>query len=182
MSRDRNWRARCLICTLLILLAMACTPNAGTQDSATDAAAAQQYLYHDIPGYSEMDTLDALFAIDQFLAAANLLSGNFVMAGLFERVGTLGQCYERAGALAARTYTILTAGKYGLLIVVNQDRVIRNFLSCVTRGPAIAQGAGSHCLKVGSFSANEDNYLYVYAGTHADLCDTLAEHFAALSS
>ena len=167
-------------CFVLLWLLVACTTTPGTQDSATDAAAAQQYLYHDIPGYSELDTLDALFAIDQFLAAANLLSGNFVMAGLLERVGTLGQCYERAGALAARTYTVLAEGKYGLMIVVNQDRVIRNFLSCVTRGPALAQAAGN-CLRAGSFSANDDNYFYLYAGTHADLCDTLAGHFAALS-
>ena len=181
MRKNTKWRAHWLACILPLVLALACMPADGTRDSKEDAAAAQQYLYHDIPGYSELDTLDALFAIDQFIAAANLISGNFLMAGLIERVGTLGMCYQEAGALAARTYSVVSEGKYGLLLVVNQDRVIRNFLSCVTRGPAIAQVGGGNCLKIGSFRANEDNYLYVYAGTHADLCDTLAEHFAALS-
>lgn len=180
LTSTHCWRCGWL-CVALLALVMACSALSGTQDRADDAAAAQQFLYHDVPGYAEMDTLDALFAIDQFLAAANLLSGNFVMAGLIERIGTLGQCYERAGALAARTYTHLSAGKFGLLIVLNQDRVIGNFLSCVTRGPAIAQ-ASSHCLRSGTFQARDDRYFYLYAGTHADFCTALAGHFTALSN
>lgn len=185
MRAKHTRRAKRLAALLPVLLAisltMACSALRGPNHSQQDAAAAQRYLYHDIPGYSELDTLDAVFAIDQFVAGASLLSGNFLMAGLIERVGALGQCYRDAGALAARAYTHIAAGKYGLLLVVNQDRVMSNFLRCATRGPVIAQGATEHCLEVGGFRANDDQYLYIYAGTHSDFCAALGAHFAALS-
>jgi hypothetical protein len=157
-----------------------------TGNTSSDAAAAQQYV-PDLPGYLSTNAANLTSALSTISGGASLLSGNPVAAAMIQQIDGMVACYQSVGAVAAKLYAqadiaSLTQGQIpavGALAVINQDRLVNNFLPC-----ALGSGQGfsaqrastpQPCGNSGSFTANGNTYWYLYAATQQDLCNVIAQ-------
>ncbi len=170
-----------------IVMLSACSLDTSTDDTSEDAEAAQSFLPQ-IDGYNISSADSIVDALTTTVGGAALATGNPVLAVLAERADTMIDCYQDVGAADAQIYvqrvsvtepTIPTAG---MLAVVNQSRVVDNFLHCVTRTPLSGFTTQSvtpePCYGYGTFTFNEDNISFLYAATDGPLCDSFNAHFA----
>ena len=158
-----------------------------TGNTSSDAAAAQQYV-PDLPGYLSTDASNLTSAVSTILGGASLITGNPITAAMIAQIDGMIACYQNVGAVAAKIYAqadiaSLTQGQIpalGALAVINQDRLVNNFLPC-----ALGSGANSFsaqqaepqpCANSGTFTANGNTYWYLYAATQQDLCTVIAQH------
>ena len=158
-----------------------------TGNSSSDTAAAQQYV-PDLPGYLSSDATSLTSALSTISGGASLLSGNPITAAMIAQIDGMITCYENVGAVAAKIYTQVDIASVaqgqipsvGALAVINQDRLVNNFLPCALgsgRGfSAQAAAQNQPCAGSGSFTANSNTYWYLYAATRQDLCTTIAQH------
>lgn len=157
-----------------------------TGNTSSDAAAAQQYV-PDLPGYLNTDAANLTGALSTISGGASLLSGNPVAAAMIQQIDGMIACYQSVGAVAAKLYaqadlaslTQRQIPAVGALAVINQDRLVNNFLPCAlgsNRGFS-AQSADTPqpCGSSGSFTANSNTYWYLYAATRQELCDAIAQ-------
>lgn len=179
-----------LVALALMTLAVAsCSVLGGTNvpstgDTTTDASAAQQFVPASLPGYIVTDAQSLTTALSSITGGAALLTGNPLVTGLMAQIDGMMACYGATGTVSARVYvqanvSSLLSGDIpsaGVLAVINQDRVINNFLSCALgSGPqALSAQAGSlqPCGNSGSFVVNGETLLYMYAATDPQLCST----------
>jgi len=185
------FRRSLLILTVILIAACsrfgvpggAVVPTTG--NTSSDAAAAQQYV-PDIPGYISTNASNISSAISTISGGASILSGNPVSALMIAQIDGMISCYQQVGAVAAKIYAqadiaSLAAGQIpavGALAVVNQDRVTSNFLPCALgsgKGFSAQSAAPQPCANSGSFTANGNTYLYLYAATTQDLCSLIAQ-------
>lgn len=165
---------------LIALVAVACD-IAGTGDKSTDAAAAQQFIPHP-DGYAEYGTENIQDSISNTLAGAGILTGNPIQGILVNQVDSFINCYRDVGAFDARIHVknvnldSLTPVA-GVVGVINQSRIIDNFLSCAS--PLSGQSADEiqPCSGGGTFTAEGDTFYYIYAATGPELCGLYANHF-----
>ncbi len=156
-----------------------------TGNTSSDAAAAQQYV-PDIPGYTSTNAASIASAVSTISGGTSLLTGNPMGAALIAQIDGMISCYEQVGAVAAKVYAqvdiaSLADGQIpsvGALAVANQDRVVNNFLPCALgsgKGFSAQSAAPEPCASSGTFSANGNTYLYIYAATNQDLCSLIAQ-------
>ncbi|MCS7071745.1 MAG: hypothetical protein NZM00_09585 [Anaerolinea sp.] len=172
---------------LLALTATACSIVGGvnvpsTGDTANDASAAQQFLPSSLPGYIVTEAQSLSSALSGIAGGAALLTGNPVLAGLVAQLDGMMACYNATGSVAARVYvqanvSSLLSGEIpsaGVMAVINQDRVINNFLACALGSGPEAFSAQARsiqpCGSSGSFVVNGETLLYLYAATDPQLC------------
>lgn len=188
----RNRMSVLLAALLMLALLAACNLGenvAGlvptTGDTSADASAAQQFL-PTVPGYNATDADSILDALATVAGGGSLLSGNLAAAGLVTQIDGMIQCYQNVGAAAARIYLPqnvvdvagqLAAGSIpsvGVVAIINQDRLVNNFLSCALGGGLQAFSAQAAepqpCAASGTFTANGQTLHYLYAATTPDLC------------
>lgn len=159
--------------------------NVGTTgDTAADASAAQRFVPTTLPGYAATDARNLTDALAGFAGGAALLSANPVLVGAVAQIDGMIACYSNTGAVAARIYVqnniaALIGGDIpsaGALAVINQDRVVNNFLPCALGGGAqglsAQQGGIQPCSSSGQFVVDGETLLYVYAATDPQLCAT----------
>jgi hypothetical protein len=157
-----------------------------TGNTSSDAAAAQQYV-PDLPGYISTNALSISGAVSTITGGASLLSGNPIGTAMIAQIDGMISCYQTVGAVAAKVYAqadiaTIASGQIpnvGALAVVNQDRLVNNFLPCALgsgRGFSAQSAAPQPCSSSGSFTANGNTYWYLYAATHQDLCTLIAQH------
>jgi hypothetical protein len=176
-----------IVCLLALLLASACSLTAPiadvvptTGDTASDPSAAQQFLPN-LAGYTSTDTTNVQTAITSAGGGAALISGNPILAGAVAQIDGMITCYRNVGAVAARVYTEnniagLLEGdipNVGALAVINQDRLVNNFLQCAlgSQGMSAQRAAVQPCAGTGTFTANGQTLHYIYAATDQQLCD-----------
>lgn len=157
-----------------------------TGDTASDPSAAQRFLPN-IPGYTATDTTSISSAIAAVGGGASLLSGNPATAAMVAQIDGMIQCYQNVGAVAARVYTQtdisgIVQGQIpnvGALAVINQDRLINNFLACALGSGqrAFSAQAVEPCGGSGSTVVDGETLHYVYAATTPDLCTIFASQF-----
>ncbi len=175
---------------LLVAVAMTslvgCQVVPGTGDKSTDAAAAQQFVPQNIPGYDTTDAANITDALTKVGAAGSLLTGNLVSAGAIAKLNTMISCYQSVGAVASKVYidkniaSNPSAPKVGVLAVVNVTRLQRNLVSCVLNtGGASAQAVNEiqPCGGSGDKVVNGETLSYVYAATTPELCATFQAQF-----
>ncbi len=178
--------------TALALVAAACSvvgtggivPVATTGDTARDPSAAQQFV-PDIPGYISTDASNITAAISAVGGGASLITGNPVTAALIAQIDGMINCYRATGSVAAKVYVQADIGQVaqgqipivGAMAVLNQDRLVNNFLACALgAGPQgfSAQAAQQQpCSNAGSFVFNGETLHYLYAATDISLCQQL---------
>lgn len=156
-----------------------------TGDTSTDPSAAQQFL-PTVAGYNALDADSIVDALTMIAGGGSTLSGNLAALGLVTQIDSMIQCYQNVGAAAARIYVpanaIDIAGQIsqgqtpnlGVVAIINQDRLVNNFLSCALGGGNqgfSAQAAEPQpCAGSGTFTANGQTLHYLYAATYQDLC------------
>ncbi len=151
-----------------------------TGDTSSDPSAVQQFLPN-IPGYVATDADSIVDAVTAVGGGASLITGNPVTAALITQIDSMIQCYQNVGAVGARVYTQADISSVlqgqvpvvGALALVNQNRVVNNFLQCALSGVQAfsAQAAEQQpCSGSGQFVVNNETILYVYAATDQALC------------
>lgn len=156
-----------------------------TGDTASDPSAAQQFLPV-VAGYNAMDADSIVDAVSALAGGGSLLTGNLPTMALITQIDGMIQCYQNVGAAAARIYVPVNAmdvagqiaagsvPNLGVVAIINQDRLVNNFLSCAIGGGVQAFSAQSAqpqpCASSGTFSANGQTLHYLYAATTPDLC------------
>lgn len=177
---------RLLWMTALLAALVGCQIVPATGDKNTDAAAAQQFVPPNIPGYNSTDAANITDALTKVGAAGSLITGNLVSAGAIAKLNTMIACYQSVGAVSARVYTDVNiaanpnAPKLGVLAVINTTRIQRNLFSCVLNtGGASAQAANEiqPCGGSGEKIVNGETLNYVYAATTPELCATFQAQF-----
>jgi hypothetical protein len=173
---------------LLAALLTACSMVASTGDTASDPAAAQQFL-PTIPGYTVTEAATITDALTAAGVGGSLLTGNAPLAAAIGKLDDMMRCYEGVGAVAARVYTQVDIGsvvqgqipKVGALAVINETRIERNFLNC-----ALSVGSGlsaqsadeiQPCGGSGSTTVNNERITYVYGATTPELCVIFQQQF-----
>jgi hypothetical protein len=188
-------RVSVALCALLLMAGLAAC-NLGetvsniaptTGDTSADASAAQQFLPN-VPGYNALDADSLVDALALVAGGGSLATGNLAGVGLVTQIDGMIQCYQNVGAAAARIYvpadTVSIAGQVaqgqlpsaGVVAIINQDRLVNNFLSCALGGGAQAFSAQAAepqpCAASGTFTSNGQTLHYLYAATTPDLCAT----------
>ncbi len=157
-----------------------------TGNTASDISAAQQFV-PDLPGYISTNASSISTAISTVGGGASILTGNPVGAALIAQIDGMISCYQQVGAVAAKVYAqadiaSLVQGQIpmvGALAVVNQDRLVNNFLPCALgsgNNSFSAQAAQQPCSSSGSFVVNNETLWYLYAATSQELCTVIAQH------
>jgi hypothetical protein len=171
-------------CSRLGIPGGAAVPTTG--DTASDAAAAQQFV-PELPGYISTNATSISSAISTITGGASILSGNPVSAALIAQIDGMIACYQDVGAVAAKVYAqpdIATIAQgqiptVGALAVINQDRLVNNFLPCAlgsNRSFSAQAETPQPCSNSGSFQVNGETLWYVYAATDQTLCTAIAQH------
>lgn len=171
-------------CSRLGIPGGAAVPTTG--NTANDAAAAQQFV-PDLPGYLSTDATSISSAVSTITGGASILSGNPLGAAMIAQIDGMIACYQNVGAVAAKVYAqpdiaTLAQGQIptvGALAVINQDRLVNNFLPCAlgaNRGMSAQAETAQPCASSGSFQVNGETLWYVYAATNQDLCSAIAQH------
>lgn len=171
-------------CSRLGIPGGAAVPTTG--DTASDAAAAQQFV-PDLPGYISTNATSISSAVSTITGGASILTGNPVAAALIAQIDGMIACYQNVGAVAAKIYAepdiaAVAQGQIptvGALAVINQDRLVNNFLPCAlgsNRGFSAQAETPQPCSSSGSFQVNGETLWYVYAATDQELCTAIAQH------
>jgi hypothetical protein len=156
-----------------------------TGDTAADASAAQQFL-PTVPGYNALNADSLVDALALVAGGGSLATGNLAGIGLVTQIDGMIQCFQNVGAAAARIYVptdaVTVAGQVtqgqlpsaGVVAIINQDRLVNNFLSCAISGSGQAFSAQAAepqpCASSGTFTSNGQTLHYLYAATTPDLC------------
>ncbi len=157
-----------------------------TGDTAADPSAAQRFLPN-LSGYTATEATSISSAVSAVGGGASLLTGNPATAALVAQIDSMIQCYSGVGAVAARIYTENNLAsviqgqipKIGVLAVINQDRLVNNFLQCTLGGGISAQSAVQPCGGSGSFTAGGETLHYIYAATDPALCTAFVQAMPA---
>ncbi len=180
MLNKRVW-----ILMVLLMVAAGCKLVPTTGDSASDAAAAQNFVPANIPGYTSTTASSVTDALAKLGVSGSVVTGNLPLAGAIAKLNDLISCYQGVGAVEARVYTeqnLPTVGipKIGVLAVINTTRLQRDFLQCAANiGGASAQAADQiqPCGSSGSFQVNNENLEYLFAATSPELCTIFQSYF-----
>lgn len=172
---------RTIALLLALSVAASCIPN--TNQTANDPLAAQQ-LMPNIIGYTANEVTDVVTALSTAATAASLAGGNLPVAGALNRAEALLRCLQERGAVSGRSYLQQNitniVPEAGVVVIINNDRVAENFLSCLASGarPMTAQTVTIEpCAEAGTFTFQNNNYSFVYVGVGNELCGYFALHF-----
>ncbi len=177
-----------LISVSLLILLTSCGSATPTGNTRNDLQAAQNLLPN-INGYTRYDVDNVLDALTAAGGGAALTSGNLPVAGAIAKIDQMVQCYQDVGAVAANTYVQLDVSSIigrggipsaGVVAVINQTRVVDNFLSCALGSGSNARAQSAElepCSGSGSFVYQGDTITYLYAATDFQLCQYFQQHF-----
>lgn len=174
-----------LIFVLFILPLVACQP---TGDADTDPQAAQSF-FPSFSNYAVEGLQGVQDAVLGGLTAAGIGTGNLPFSAVMYKLDDFVDCYRETGTFDARLYIerISTVDELrlpiaGVLVVLNQNRAVENFLPCITRPPSDISRVmtAEPCTGNGSFQSGGDTISYLYAATDEPLCALWQAHFNSL--
>ncbi len=161
---------------LLAVVLAACE----TGDSASDSASAQN-VQPNIEGYTIQTFDNYSDALAAVAGTGALASGNIPLAAGIERLSTALECLQDVGAVSANIYTRSGDNiipQVGVSLVVNQTRVERNILACLTETPLSAQGVEIQmCPTTGNFSYEGEEFYFAYFGVGDQICEAFSTHY-----
>jgi predicted small secreted protein len=169
---------------LLILLVAMVLSACDTTDTAQDASAAQQ-VQPNLAGFERSNADSITDAISRIGAGATLTTGNAPGAAAIARMEQVLQCFQDVGAVDASIYVQQEVTNMipdaGLSIVLNQTRMNRNMIACLTNpdGGFSAQSLQIQpCAQSGNFTYQEEDFAYAYIGVGDTICTGFNAHFA----
>jgi len=156
-------------------------------DTADQATSAQRFL-PELEGYSRSDADNLSDALVTLGGGASLLSGNPALAAGIATIDRMIQCYQEVGAVAAGIYSRLSlegllqgeGAGLGVVAVINQERLSRNFLNCALGGEQTFSAQAEllqPCSGSGSLLVGGETIHYLYAATNPLFCFSVQSHF-----
>jgi hypothetical protein len=178
-KRETQMRKSILLISLLVMALMLVACDTG--DTSTQTTSAQS-LQPNLTGFSVQDGSNIVETFANTVAAGSAATGNIPLAATLERVGTTLECLTDVGAVSAQVYrqtaNVSIVPQAGVSLVVNQDRVERNILGCVTDLPFGAQSLSIEpCAETGTFTFQNEKFYYAYIGAGTELCSAFDAHF-----
>jgi outer membrane lipoprotein SlyB len=167
---------------LVIMLVMAFTLAACDTSDTNNQATSAQTLQPNLTGFRVQSGDDVIQTYANTVATGAMATGNVPLAAAIERVGTALDCLTAAGAISGNVYIQDPAGvipQSGLSVIVNRARVERNILGCAADLPFSAQSVDIEpCAETGSFTYQNEQFYYLYAGVGSELCNAFQAHFS----
>lgn len=156
-----------------------------TGNTSSDPSSASQFV-KDIPGYVSTNASNISSAISTIGGGASVITGNPIAAALIAQIDGMISCYQSVGAVAAKVYAEVNIGSIaqgqvpavGALAVINQDRLVNNFLPCAlgsNSGFSAQSAEAQPCGSSGQFTANGETLWFVYAASKQELCSAIAQ-------
>lgn len=174
---------------VMCVLVAGCSLNIGpTGDTATDPSSAR-VLLPTLAGYNRTETDSITDALAATGAGAAAITGNLVVAGAIAQIDRMLACYREVGAVSAAVYTQTNIAdllqtqvpRIGAVGIINEDRLVNNFMNCAISGRFGAQTAEIQpCGGSGSAVVNGETIHYVYAGTVPEVCQAFQQYFAGV--
>jgi len=177
---------RKLILFILFILPLVACEATGNEQQDPQAA---QSFFPTFTGYNIEGLQGVQDAVLGGLTAFGIGTGNLPFSALMYKLDDFVDCYRETGAFDARLYVERLSNVddvrlpvAGVLVVLNQNRVIDNFLPCITRPPSdIARVMTAEpCTGNGTFQSGTDTISYLYAATDEPLCALWQAHFTSL--
>lgn len=177
---------------LCLFILAGCSISFGpTGDTASDPSSASTLLPN-VAGYTRTNARNITDALTTVGVGASAISGNILTSAAIAQIDRMLSCYEGVGAVAASVYTQVDIAtvlegqlpRLGAVGIVNQDRLVNNFLNCAVGGAGdlfSAQSAMEPCGGSGSIVVNNENITYVYAATAPELCQAFDQYFNSLA-
>lgn len=166
---------------LVIMLVMAFTLAGCKTSDTNNQATSAQTLQPNFTGFRIEQGDDVIQTYARTVATGAMATGNVPVAAAVERVGTALACLADAGAISGNVYIQDPAGvipQSGISIIVNRNRVERNILACAAELPFAAQSVDVEpCAETGSFTYQNEEFYYFYAGVGSELCGAFQTHF-----
>ena len=150
-----------------VMLLTACQPKQG---SAKD-------MLPDVPNTTVVEGQTITQFLSKLADGAALMAGNPELIPLIQRVETSLNCYQNAGAVAARTYTDKTFPLYaGIVAIVDRNALTNpaNFLNCVVKpqpGIQSFQPKFEPCAKTYTLKKDENEFYIAYIATTPQMCE-----------
>lgn len=175
-----------LLC--ILVAATGCDAIGRTDDSKTDAEAAQS-LMPTFTGYTSLPTENIQDAITKVIGAGTLATGNPLGAAATARIDAMITCYRDVGAVDARVFVSNTLENglpvAGVLGVVNNTRLVTNFLECSVdpgrdSGPTAQSAEPQPCTGTGNLTVNGESITYLYVASSQTLCTKFEDHFTTV--
>lgn len=173
-----NIRISILLMLVLALTLAACDSVAQPTGSANDSGSAANIM-PSIQGFTTVDTVE----VQDALAAAGISGSALtapVAAAAIARLDQFADCLRDVGAFSAKVYTNVGQVSFGVLAVVNEERLSENLLACtVNPGGARAQRSITvePCVGSGRITFQGVSYSYAYVASDPNLCSTFQTHF-----
>lgn len=168
---------------IVALMALTACDSIGqtSGQSSSDAQAVQQF-FPTVSGYSSVSSQSITNAFSMVTGGASLATGNILGSVAINRINSMIDCYRDVGAAEAKVYTQLNFQQpvIGALAIVNQNRVASNFVSCATDGAIGGRSQSAQpqpCTGGGSFSKDNNQYLYIFVASDQALCTEFNAHF-----
>lgn len=176
---------------VLVLIVGSLLSACETLDSDTDAAAAQQ-LQPTISGFQRSSADSIVDAITRVGAGAALTSGAGAPASAaIARAESVLQCFQDVGAVDASIYVQENVTDIipnaGASVVINNTRVNRNLVQCLTTGSGRDGVAGAQsvsivpCANSGQFTYNNEEFAYLFVGVGDQICNSFNAHFSTFN-
>lgn len=170
---------------IILATTVACGAIGSTGDQAGDEQSAQAFM-PTFNGYGSTNAKNIKDALATIMQAGSAVTGNLPAAALINRLDAFISCYQEVGAIDARVYSTTSLNVIppivGALAIVNQNRVADNFAACALNpsgqgGLSGAQAAAQPCFGSGSFTRNDETFLFIYGASDQQLCDNFNTHF-----
>jgi len=175
------------IIMLFIVPLVACQP---TDDTKEDTQAAQSF-FPSFDNYAVEGLESVQDAVSGGLIAAGIGTGNLQLSAVIYKLDDFVDCYRETGTFDARmcierisTVDELRLPIVGVLVILNQNRALDNFLPCLTRPPSNLSRVmtAEPCIGTGSFQSGGDTISYLYTATDEPLCMLWQSHFDRLTT
>lgn len=172
---------------VLVLVVGSLLSACDTLDTSSDASAAQQ-LQPTISGFERSSADSIVDAITRVGAGAALTSGAGAPASAaIARAETVLQCFQDVGAVDASIYVQQNVTDIvpnaGASVVINNTRVNRNLIQCLTTGTNTDGPVGGQsvsivpCASSGQFTYNNEEFAYLFVGVGDQICNAFNAHF-----
>lgn len=171
---------------VIALVVMTAGCNVGSTGNTSNDSAAVQQFFPNVADYTAAPVSNFVDAFNTITGGVSLATGNILGAAAIAKLTSMINCYRDVGAVDAKVYTqIKVPPIIGAVMIINQNRVADNFLSCAAGSAMSAQGATAGqpepCIGSGSFVREGNTFLYIYAASDPALCRSFSGHFGGLS-
>jgi hypothetical protein len=160
--------ARLAALTVVLALITACGGNVTRDDSAANLLPA-------LPDYNVTNTTNITEAVTNAASGAALAAGQAQFTAAIKVIGDLATCYQKAGAIEGRTYTLKSNPfKAGFIVIVNRNKALdpATLAGCLPFGGASVPSPNEYepCFDTYTLPKGGNEFYILYGATSPQVC------------